>query len=313
MLTKKQKDKNVKIYMKYKKLTKLSFSALLIILFCIFIPNALSDTSNGSVTINSTSPSVTAIALPSSTDVNTYFYINATISDDNTLNDIDNLTFYIYNSNYSAWDGTDNVTDHFTLTYINSTDTWTSSPSGYVDSANSIEPSDKTVVSGDYKAYFKFSTVSQAVGAYWYVRVKATDNDGNEGTMTSTAFTVNKYFSLDIQQGNFNFGSVNPGTDNNVIANPGSGHLTITAIANYNYTMQLSRSSWSSLDSKFTITRDSGGGTEITTSAADWLTNQDAPSAEAGTTHQLSLFLDVATGVPDTTYTFTLTAAIASA
>jgi len=64
--------------------------------------------------------------------------------------------------------------------------------------------------------------------------------------------------------------------------------------------------------SRFEITRDSGGGTEITTNAADWKTNQDAPSAEAGTTHQLSLFLDVDTGVPDTTYTFTLTATIAS-
>jgi hypothetical protein len=295
-----------------KKISIISIVTFLTIGFFILIPHVVSDTSNGSVIINSTAPSVTAIALPSSTDVDVYFYINATVSDDNTLNDIDNITFYIYNSNYSAWDGTDNVTDHFTLTYINSTDTWTSSPSGYVDSANSIEPSDKTVVSGDYKAYFKFSTVSQYVGAYWYVKAKATDNDANEGTMTSTAFEVNKYFSLDISETDFNFGSVNPGTDDIEIADPAAHYLTITAVTNYNYTMQLSRSSWNSLDSKFTITRDAGDGTEIKTSAADWKTNQDAPSAEAGTTHQLYLFLDVATGVPDTTYTFTLTATIAS-
>ncbi|MCJ7651943.1 MAG: hypothetical protein MUP85_25370 [Candidatus Lokiarchaeota archaeon] len=263
------------------------------------------DSSGGDVTINNASASMNSVVVPSSVDVNTYFFINASVSDSNTLNDIANITYYIYNSNDSSWDGADGITKHYTITYINSTDTFTSTPSGYVDSGGSIVPSDKTQVTGVYKAKFKFSTVAHYVGNYWYVRVEVNDSEGSD-VLTSSAFTVNKYFSVDISEASFSFGSVTVPSTDNPITTPVSGYLTITAIANYNYTLQLKRSTWSSLDSKFTITRDTGGGTVITTSYVDWKVNQAPSTTESGVSENLPLFLDVADGVPHGSYTFTL-------
>lgn len=263
------------------------------------------DSSGGGVTINNASASINSVVVPSSVDVDTYFFINTSVSDSNTLNDITNITYKIYNSNDSSWDGTDDLTKHYTITYINSTDTFTSNPSGYVDSGGSIVPSDKTQVTGVYKAKFKFSTVAHYVGNYWYVRVEVKDGEGSDVT-TSSAFSINKYFSVDISEASFSFGSTSVPSTDNPITTPASGYLTVTAIANYNYTLQLKRSTWSSLDSKFTITRDSGGGTIITTSYVNWMVNQAPCTTESGVSENLPLFLDVTSGVPQGAYTFTL-------
>lgn len=270
------------------------------------------DSSGGDVTINNASASMNSVVVPSDVDVATYFFINASVSDSNTLNDIVNITYYIYNSNDSSWDGIDGITKHYTITYINSTDTFTSNPSGYVDSGGSIVPSDKTQVTGDYKARFKFSTVAHYVGNYWYVRVEVKDGESS-ANLTSNAFQVNVYFSVDIDVGSFSFGSITVPSTNNPITTPSSGYLNITGIANYNYTLQLRRSTWSSLDSQFEITRDTGGGTIIDTSYADWKVNQAPSTTESGVSENLPLFLDVADGVPHGTYTFTLYCGIASA
>ncbi len=263
------------------------------------------DSTGGGVTINNASASISSVVIPSSVDVDTFFFINASVSDSNTLNDIANITYYIYNLNDSSWDGADDITEHYTITYINSTDTFTSNPSGYVDSVGSIVPSDKTLVTGDYKAKFNFSTVAHYVGYYWYVRVEVKDGEGSDVT-TSSAFSVNKYFSVDITDASFSFGSITVPSTDRPITTPSSGNLTITAIANYNYTLQLKRSTWSSLDSKFEITRGTGSGTVITTSDADWKVNQAPSTTESGVSENLPLFLDVADGVPHGAYTFTL-------
>lgn len=272
------------------------------------------DNSGGSVIISNTGPDVTAVELTSSSfDVATNIYINASITDINELNDLDTIIYYIYNSNDSTWDGLDDITEHYTIMYDDSSDTWSCSPSGYLtDGYNNIVPSDKSQISGAYKAYFNFSTVAHYVGQYWYVRVWANDSAGQSDFMSSSAFTVNKYTSIDINEATFNFGTIAPDTTDNVIADPGDGNLTINVVSNYNYTLRLKTSAWSSYDSKFTITRDAGDGTEITESYVDWQINQAPETTEAGEDRNLALFLDVASGVPADSYSFTLYAEIAN-
>lgn len=304
-------------------------SLLLSTALCGYITIAYAgNSSDGSATIPSTDPSITNLELwneAEDTDknntalvVNTEYHANFTITDGNTLADLKNITILIYDDTGSTWDDSDAEIDHYTMTWVESTDVWDTS--SYVDDADCKDPGTGY---GETSFEFTLSFDLSKVATYratptWKMNITVWDDSENSDTDTTIMFGIAFYQEVNVVDTTHSWTNINPGTNNQTLSTPADHKIDITVIANAAYDVQAQSNASNLVSGSDTIAisnvRIYGADTltssaSLTTSYADvgGLTSQSATTAEASpASHELWLWLTVPDGTPSGTYVYQL-------
>lgn len=157
-----------------------------------------------------------------------------TVTDANSLDDIDTITVYIHydsdsdNATADASGGSDDVntqfkmiwtasTGNFTVGSVGST-TFTDATDWALDAVNSDEPNDLTVDSGEWIYYFQIGKVAteDATGK-WDVYIAVVDNGGGTTTWDATLLDhkMSTYDEILVSPATISFGTVTMGTTGN--------------------------------------------------------------------------------------------------
>lgn len=215
---------------------------------------ATDDTAQGSFTLNAT-PSVTNVDFQTDAyvttstltpDATTYFRLNFTVSSAGTLNDILNVTAWIYDDsvygatyNTSSPDGLQLVR----ILWVEDTDTWTINQGTFtewsIDNSGSDDPgADPSVTTFEYSARFQISRAAR-YDTDWNATVHVYDDDSPTAEVdyaTETALvTMNQNFEISYSASTFSWGSnVQPNSVNNT-----HGALSINIYANDQWELRI--------------------------------------------------------------------------
>lgn len=314
--------------------TKMSLATIAICLLVLMTVNAgvvygdSSGESEGSVSILSANPSMAGPELWDSGEaqdknntaltVNTEYHLNFTISDDNTLADLDNVTLRVWDTSSAATENdTDAEQNHYTFRWYEANDTWTSSPSGFVNTGNCKDPG-----TGSSETQYEFTCafdLGKAAGYTantddWNISIFVWDDNNDFDAERSIVFGVAFYSEISVTDSTHTWGNLNPGdTDQTITDSP----LNFDVIANAAWDVQ-AQANQSALVSgsnqigigNITIHKDTvGSSVSLTTSWTDivGLTSQTASTEEASATSTYcTLWLDVPTGTPVGDYKYKL-------
>lgn len=311
---------------------------LTILLFASLSPIVFADitgNSEGSAEVSSAVPTITSPKLyddgnnknNTAVSVNTELHHNFTISDSNTLADLHNVTVIIYDSTGSTWDDSDAEIDHYTFTWVESTDTWSCvGPSaGFINTGNCIDPgTGSSSTSFEFQLAFDLSKCAtyRSDTTVWIANVTVWDDSANTDTDTTICFGVASYKEMVSIDGSHSWAGLVPGTNDNDIDDPADHKIDITVLSNSQYKIQ-AKANQSALISgsdeigigNVTIYGSDtvGSSVSLTTNYADvgGLTSQSATTQEASpAAHELWLWIDVPNGTPAGTYTYQLNAQV---
>lgn len=206
-----------------------------------------SGSSTGTAHVSSAVPTVTLPEywnLAENTDVNntaltvnTQYHINFTVSDANTMADLDNVTIRVWLDGTATENASDAEANHYSFTWVESTDTWACPlAAGYIVGANCSDPGTAGATQTyEFRLAFKFSQVAaHAATPAWKVSIFVWDDsdnaDSDKTLMSGTAF-----FSLisvtDATHAWEASGSLVPGSYTNETVD-GDGDIDFTVIAN---------------------------------------------------------------------------------
>ena len=312
---------------------KTKLFALAIITFSIIatfgVAYAASEgTSAGTASVSSAVPTITSPELWNMTEngnknntaltVNTEYHINFTIADSNTLADLNNVTIRIWLSGTATENGSDTQTNHYSYTWVESTDTWASlTGASYIVAANTTDPG--TAYAGtsyEFRLAFKLSrTAAYATTPNWKISIFVWDDSSNADDEKTLMGGIAFYSEISITDTTHAWAALTPGGSNNVTVG-GDGDIDFTVIAN---------AAWDG-ETKANAALTKGGDTialtnlrfhkttlassaAITTTYQDIgaLTNQTATTDEASPTATYeTLWLTVPSGTPSGDYTYTL-------
>lgn len=313
---------------------------VLTLMFSLLVPYALaggSDTSDGTATVTSATPAITSPELwnmietvdgnNTALTVSTEYHVNATIADANTMADLKNVTFLIwYNGTGGvARDAADAQRNHYTFTWVESTDTWACPlAAGYIVQTNCSDPGTAGVGSSyEFRLAFKLSKVGNYSngGTYtgWQINITVYDDSLNggtfgEGTGGRLQFGVASYFQLDIVDGTHTW-SAAPNTADNAVSAGGDGKIDATVIANTIWKAQVEADgNLIKAPDYIAIANLTHYGSDtvassvpMTTSYEDvtGLTSQAPPTDEAAPVNaDVWLWLDIPTGTPSGDYLY---------
>ena len=261
-----QKEQNPKeqTKMKHKKLvTGIGITIPFLVLMSVVVGfntiailGATEDSAVGTVTVGNSAPTVddtpdivnAAYGSVSAIDPDdsTIFGVNITISDGNTLADLDNVTFYIYDDSQHGGDYDSASASEFLTKVVweESTDVWSITQEGSQWNENSPQDPGSASSATSYEFCFRFQA-SKATRADtdWNVTVhvyddqEATDN-GTRGSF----FTVNNYFEISWDVGTFAWGTVAQDVTNDTMVT----NRTITIYANAQWEITVSASNFTS-------------------------------------------------------------------
>lgn len=262
---------------------------------------------SGSVTVSNVAPTVSAIT-PSTTTVTPgqYFTITVTVSDDNSLNDINKVQIVVYSSSVLQGDA-DNARNHYTFTW-DKTNGWAGSPAGYIDTTGSSIPADLSATSGDWIFRIKLDETAEATT--WTIYAYVEDASAESASSTSTsAFSVNVYISFSLDDTALSFSGTPGSLDVQAAENPTV--VTITSNVNVNINVYGS-GDWTGQTYGQTIplanleaAQDGTKTGAITLSTAAQALYTAVPYGK-GVTKNIYWFLDIPTGLRADTYTVTL-------
>lgn len=303
--------------------SKMSLAIISMFLLLIMTLNASvvygdsSGESEGTVTILSANPSMAGPELWDSGEaedkndtaltVNTEYHLNFTISDNNTLADLDNVTLRVWDTSSAATEnGTDAEADHYSFTWTESTDTWASSPSGFINTGNCKDPGQ---ASSETEYTFTCAFDLSKTAGYtantddWSITIMVWDDSDDFDVERSIVFGVAFYSEISVTDSTHTWGNLNPGDENQTITD---SPLNFDVIANAAWDVQ-AQANQSTLVSgsnqigigNMTIHKDTDGDVSLTTSWADigGLTSQTASTEEASATSTYcTLWLDVPIG-----------------
>ncbi len=174
-------------------------------------------------------------------DDSTIFGVNATVALPSTLDNLDNVTFYIYDDSIHATDWDSASPNGYTLIVIDwqeSDDTWTidqGSLSEWTMQSPESPGTGSSETTFDFCARFDMSKITRADTTDWNATVVAWDNDtpADSGNGTESALvTVSNYFQLDFidYPPPFTWGTVDSNTVN---ATTGTNRIEIIANAQW--------------------------------------------------------------------------------
>lgn len=311
------------------------YALAILLAVCIVFPAGLvfaatSGSSNGSAEVGNVAPTVTNPGFydsadstntnNTSIDVWTEYHVNCTVTDDNTLYDLENVTYVIWEETYADEGSADSNVNHYTFRYVNDTDTWEevgpdSAGDSHLVSASCSDPTDHTATSGTFKLALKLHKTANytASTTAWKIKIYAYDN-ATSGSNQQLFFGVNFYLEITVDDSSHGWSSLSPGDTDVLIDTPVDGDIDVTVTANANFDLQARG------DGDLTRT---GGGTPIglgnvtihkdtlassvslTTTYADipGLTGLSRGESQA---HSFKLWIDVPSGTEHGTYTYTL-------
>ncbi len=231
--------------------TRIIGLAIAFVLIVAMAPIAMSEeTAEGTTTVGNATPSVTQVQItelgdtPVSTlDPWTYYKVKVTVSDANTLGDIDDVVVKMYTT-AAGEGGSDNEVNHYTFKYDATTTTWSeigpdgTEPYDHLDTVGCEAPTPLTGESGTYVFKVRLAKVAEpSSSSGWTTKGIATDNDAASGDNTTT-FDVNEYISLTIDDSTLTFSGA-PG-DTNVAPTEQPTLCTISTNSNFDIDVKVS-------------------------------------------------------------------------
>ena len=237
------------------KKTLLTFLAILI-LACMLVtlPLTYADTegtSEGSATVGNSDPVISNLGIYNSaesssvndTEIDPYteYHTNCTIADANTVADLVNVTWVIYEDTYADWDSANDEDNHLTFKYDQDTNTFSEIDlSGHLVDGNSICDTDNSTSSGEFELHFKLDKIANYTGAShtWKVNVTCFDAGDASDTETDLVLGTNFYGEITISDSTHGWTGLTPGDDDIKITSPGDFDVDMTVTANANFDVQ---------------------------------------------------------------------------
>jgi len=289
---------------------------------------ATEGTSSGTAHITDVGPSLSSPELWNSGEtsnknntaltVNTEYHVNFTVADNNGLANLHNITAKMWESGSSSEGGSNAERTHYTFTWVESTDTWASNPSGFITTGNCKDPgTGSSATSYEFTLAFDLSKVAtyNSTTTSWKIKIYAYDDSGNSASDSTLVFGVAFYSEISISDTTHGWTSLNPGASDQQINSPGDNEIDFTIVANANWKTQtkgsgaLTSGANTIALSNVKIHKDTlGSSASLTQTYADLggLTNQSPPTTESGTATYCTLWITVPNGTPPGDYTYTL-------
>lgn len=235
-------------------LKRKNMSIAIVLLFClslvayqVYATNELTIT--GTVTIGNAIPTASSIVyvddvyaietafMPNNTDI---FGINVTISDANTMDDLDNITWYFYDDSAHGTDfNTTGATgyDLVVITWVKTNAEWSIDQGAFTKWTIQNNTGDDCVAVGcDTVSTFDFSArfdISYGVlsSADWNATVQVYDTSEDfDDTTASGLVTMSNWFAITIDNTAIAWGTVSSLTTNNTIQTNRTITITATAV-----------------------------------------------------------------------------------
>jgi len=245
--------------------------------------------------------------------------LNFTVSTSGTMENIHNVTIWLFDDSIHGADYNDTSVDGINLvefSWLESTDTWTCDDQGAmsdweVDDATSDDPGTAGVeTTFDFSMRFNISMVCLAAAGDWNASVHAFDDDAGTAEVgygsEDTLVTINSFFAITISTHSFTWGgAVQPSSDNNT-----HGALTVTVYANAVWELELSAIDFNAtaesdvdVEANDILVWDSDGTPGDATGLSEWVRNtpavmtddwdaQAAMSDESGMGRDIHIFLN---------------------
>lgn len=179
---------------------------------------ALSSDEDVSLTISGSGSVLGTISLTDNSDnpVTTVdpeatYKVKFSVSDSNTLDDLDDIVVDIYYETQSAVDIRRSYT--FTWTEGAGSTPFVSSPSGYVVSSVTPTAAEELTSSFNFELHFSLDGVAVPSGGAtaWHIDVTVTDDEPSTVSDTTTVFDVTLFHSINVSTSTIAFGSATPG------------------------------------------------------------------------------------------------------
>jgi hypothetical protein len=179
---------------------------------------ALSLDETVTLTISGSGPVLGAISLTDDSDVTATdvdpeatYKVKFTVSDSNTLDDLDDIVVDVYYETQAAVDIRRSYT--FTWTEGAGSTPFASSPSGYVVSSVTPTAAEELTSSFNFELHFRLDGVAVPSGGSttWHIDVTVTDDAPTTVSDTTTVFDVNLFHSIGVSTSTIAFGSATPG------------------------------------------------------------------------------------------------------
>ena len=230
-----------------------------------------------SVTVNNKPPVVTNnTAGPLTIDPEVQYTINATVSDNNKLADVNTIVIKLYYNADAAGDGR----NYYTWTWTNPSPgtnpvqadftnaaNWSENVAGTFISVTNvvITPNNKDVT---FDLNWQVLGIARPTATnYWHYHIEATDTVNPTVSSAQGDAQVNKFLSFAVQSTTLNFGSVDPGasliaTNDNVVNIVSNGEVDISVTG-----ANLTTGSFTLAVGQFYVEDDSSNQTSLTVAA----------------------------------------------
>lgn len=319
--------------------TKISvFIATAILLFYLLAPIAYAQTEDlsvGTAVVGNSAPTMANPGLWDSGDsadknntalvVQTEYHFNVSITDNNQLYDLENVTFIIFDSTFSTVDGADANETHYTFKYLNSTDAFTEvgpdAAGGHIVTGNCVKPANRSEVTGVYKLAFKLEKTANYTGTTsWTINATVYDGSDDSANVQTIIFSVAAYYEITVVDATHGWTGLSAGSTNATLTSPVAGYITCTITSNNDFKLQ---------SKSFNASLTSGGDTipianilihqttladaiELTVGYLDivGLTAQTRGWAQSKT---FELWINIPGGTPNGSYVYTLGVQVAAA
>ena len=251
--------------------------------------------------------------------VNTEYRLNFTIGHASTLTALHNVTIRIWDSGEATENDTNAQIDHYSVTWVESTDTWAVLPAGYIDTGDCEDPgTDSALTSYEFRCAFDLSKVAghtTTASDTWKISIFVWDDSDNADSEKTLMFDVTFYAEISITDTTHAWSGLSPGDTNEVTDD---GDIDITVISNADFDVE-AQGNQSALINQYsdeiqigniTLHKDTEGSSiPLTVSWTDvtGLTGQTAPTDEGSATAvAFILWLDVPNGTPAGDYEYKL-------
>jgi len=312
--------------------TTVGLLTVIVLAFAFTLPAFAGDeekTSSGSATVGNAAPTVTNPMLHNvagtsdlnntALTVNTEYHVNCTITDSNSLMDILNITWYVFDGSSTTYASSDANATHYTFKYLNSTDTWSEVGPGpsnaHIVTGSCSQPGTKTGTSGTYHLAFKLALTANytTVTTQWKVNITVYDAAAASGNVQTVMFAVNAYYLLSLTDTTHAWTGLAAGDTNKTLTTPVDGSLDMTVTSNNNFNLQCKGSGDLTSSESNTIPignvlihKDTlASSINMTVTYANCPGNTGLSKSESTAT-TVTLWLSVPSGTPSGTYTYTL-------
>lgn len=217
------------------------------------IPLAYAETSGnstGTATVGNAAPTISnpmlltaANADANNTDLSvwTEYHSNCSVTDNNSLMDLMNVTWYIWEDTADNWDSADVNATHYTFKYDNATDAFDEVGPGSGDihlvSGSCIKPT-RTETTDEVMLAWKFNKDANHTGSRtWAINITVWDTALSANNQ-SLVFGVNYYFECTVDDATHGWAGLAAGNTNVTITSPVDLDIDLTCTSNAIFKLQ---------------------------------------------------------------------------